>query len=147
MRSLWGRAMTRVTISGFLLASGVCLLNAAPPAQTPPASVTVEATPYDMKKIVQPPKLSASEVEGRRLVVQRCAYCHDQAGPSAPWLDGERIKALGEASYREKIMKGSRRMPGWQYALSVEQLDQIMAYLKTVTPADKPVRGGRAGAE
>jgi mono/diheme cytochrome c family protein len=99
-----------------------------------------------MKKIVQPSKLSADELEGRRLVVQRCAYCHDQAGPSAPWLDGERIKALGEAGYREKIMKGSRRMPGWQYALSAEQLDQVMAYLKTVTPADKPVRAGRRGA-
>jgi mono/diheme cytochrome c family protein len=98
-----------------------------------------------MKKIVQPSKLSADQLEGRRLVVQRCAYCHDQAGPSAPWLDGDRIKALGEEGYREKIMKGSRRMPGWQYALSTEQLDQIMAYLKTVSPGDKPVRP-KAGA-
>ena len=139
--------MKRVTTRTVFVASGIWLAAVALEAQTPPPSVQVEATAYDMKKLVQPSKLSQHELEGRRLVVQRCAYCHDQAGPSAPWLDGERIKALGEESYREKIMKGSRRMPGWQYALSSEQLDQIMAYLKTVTPADKPVRGGRPGAD
>jgi mono/diheme cytochrome c family protein len=138
--------MKQVTIRSVFVASGWWLAVAALHGQTPP-SVQVEATVYDMKKIVQPSNLSADQLEGRRLVVQRCAYCHDQAGPAAPWLDGERIKALGEESYREKIMKGSRRMPGWQYALSVEQLDQIMSYLKTVGPGDKPVRAARPGAQ
>jgi mono/diheme cytochrome c family protein len=117
---------------------------AVPMAQTPSPSVRVDRTDYDMKKVVAPPALSETEIEGRRLVVQRCAYCHDQGGRSAaPWLDMERIKTVGEASFREKILTGSRRMPGWQYALPPVQIDQIMAYLKTVTPDQRPPPAGR----
>ena len=109
-------------------------------AQTPAPSVAVQRTAYDMKKVATPPGLSEAELEGRRLVVQRCAYCHDLANPAAaPFLDIERVKKVGEASFRDKILKGSRRMPGWQYALSSTQLDQIMAYVKTVTPNQRPV--------
>jgi mono/diheme cytochrome c family protein len=110
-----------------------------PPAYAQSASVVVERTDYDMGRVVTPPGLSESELEGRRLVVQRCAYCHDQ-GPRSTvlWLDRERIQALGEEGFREKILKGSRRMPGWQYALQPAQIDQIMAYLKTVAPMEKP---------
>ncbi len=117
---------------------------AVPMAQTPSPSVRVDRTDYDMKKVVAPPALSETELEGRRLVVQRCAYCHDQGGRSAaPWLDMERIKTVGETSFREKILTGSRRMPGWQYALPPVQIDQIMAYLKTVTPDQRPPSAGR----
>ena len=109
------------------------VFSAAPRAQAP--SVVVDRTDYDMRKVVQPPALSETELEGRRLTVQRCGYCHDQGGRSAvPSLDVERIKKVGEESFRDKILKGSRRMPGWQYALSSTQIDQIMSYLKTVTP-------------
>jgi mono/diheme cytochrome c family protein len=113
-------------------------------AQKASPSVAVERTDYDMKRLVAPPALSEPELEGRRLVVQRCAYCHDQ-GPRAPvpGLDAERIKAVGEAGYRDKILKGSRRMPGWQYALSSAQIDQIMAYVKTVTPSQRSSSAAR----
>jgi mono/diheme cytochrome c family protein len=110
----------------------------APSAQAPTGSVAVERTDYDMKKIVASPGLSEPELEGRRLVVQRCAYCHDVGRASAPSLDAERLKTVGEAGFREKIMKGTRRMPGWQYALSPAQLDQVMAYIKTVAPEQRP---------
>jgi mono/diheme cytochrome c family protein len=113
------------------------MLASAVLAQGP--SVLVERTDYDMRKVVAPPALSETELEGRRLLVQRCAYCHDQGGRSAaPWLDKQRITTTGEDRFREKILKGSRTMPGWQYALSTEQVDQIMAFIKTVTPDQKP---------
>jgi mono/diheme cytochrome c family protein len=119
-------------------------LGATARAQTPAPSVVVERTDYDMKRVVAPSVLSETELEGRRLLVQRCAYCHDPGSAAAPWLDQERIKTVGEESFREKILKGSRRMPGWQYALSRTEIDQIMAYLKTVTPDQRPARpGGR----
>jgi len=128
---------------GLVVVPGAFLFAAALMAQTAP-SVVVERTDYDMKRVVTPAALSETELEGRRLVVQRCAYCHDQ-GPRAPvpGLDAERIKAVGEAGYREKILKGSRRMPGWQYALSSAQIDQIMAYLRTVTPVQRPTSTAR----
>ena len=111
-------------------------------AQAQTASAVVERTEYDMRKVVAPPALSETELEGRRLVVQRCAYCHDQGTRAmAPWLDLERIRAVGEETFREKILTGSRRMPGWQYALEPAQVDDIMAFLKTVTPDHNPAAG------
>jgi mono/diheme cytochrome c family protein len=111
-----------------------------PAAQAQQPSVLVERSEYDMRKLVAPPALSETELEGRRLLVQRCAYCHDQgARMMAPWLDRERIATAGEQNFREKILKGSRGMPGWQYALEPQQIDQIIAFLKTVTPDQRPV--------
>lgn len=129
---------------GLVVVPGVLLCSAPMTAQKASPSVAVERTDYDMKRLVAPPALSEPELEGRRLVVQRCAYCHDQ-GPRAPvpGLDAERIKAVGEAGYRDKILKGSRRMPGWQYALSSAQIDQIMAYVKTVTPSQRSSSAAR----
>jgi mono/diheme cytochrome c family protein len=130
------RISERITYLLLFLSS---FLPVVPPAQAQSASAVVERTEYDMRKVVMPPALSETELEGRRLVVQRCAYCHDQgAREMAPWLDHERIKAVGEETFRERILKGSRRMPGWQYALQPAQVDQIMAYLKTVAPDPKP---------
>ena len=34
---------------------------------------------------------------------------------------------------RKKIMEGSPMMPGFQYTLTPAEVDQILAYLKTVT--------------
>ena len=130
--------MSRLT-AGLCAGLLVCAwAGTTPSAQAPSASVAVERTDYDMKKIVALPGLSEAELEGRRLVVQRCAYCHDVGRASAPSLDGERLKAVGEAGFREKIMKGTRRMPGGRTALSSAQLDQVMAYIKTVAPEQRP---------
>ena len=35
-------------------------------------------------------------------------------------------------------MMGSARMPGWQYTLEPGQVAQVIAYLKTVTPDQRP---------
>jgi mono/diheme cytochrome c family protein len=125
--------------TGVVLALPLLLAGPVARAQTQKPSAIVERTEYDMKKVLAPPALSETELEGRRLVVQRCAYCHD-VGPRSgvPRLDQERIKAVGEEAFREKILKGSRRMPGWQYALQPAQIDQIMAYLRTVASDQKP---------
>ena len=120
-----------------IVASALALTLAPQAQQTP--SVEVERTDYDMKTLVAAPTLTDAELVGRRLLVQRCGYCHDQgARATAPWLDRQRMATTGEDKFREKILKGSRTMPGWQYALSTEQLDHIMAFIKTVTPDQRP---------
>jgi mono/diheme cytochrome c family protein len=122
---------------GLFVLSWFCLVVPAAQAQQP--SVLVERSEYDMRKLVAPSALSETELEGRRLLVQRCAYCHDQGGRSAAlWLDRQRIATTGEDRFREKILKGSRTMPGWQYALEPAQIDRIIAFLKTVTPDQRP---------
>lgn len=124
---------------------GVALVpaRAASAGQGQPALPSVTVTDYDMKKAAAPPALSTSELTGKKLFVQRCALCHDLLGqPSAttvgPWVDVEIVKARGEAAIREKIRVGSRRMPGFQYTFGAAEVDHIVAYLKTVTPDQKP---------
>ncbi len=96
----------------------------------------VVRTNYDMEALASLSSLSESEMNGRKLFIQRCALCHDPLGqPSypntpGPWLNNETVQTLGEVNVQNKIMVGSRRMPGWQYALTQTQIEQIVAYLK-----------------
>jgi mono/diheme cytochrome c family protein len=111
-------------------------------AQGQPTS-KVAVTDYDMQKAASPTSLSESELRGKKLFVQRCSLCHDLLGQPAattvgPWVDGEVVKARGEAAVREKIRTGSRRMPGFQYTFEGADIDRIISYLKTVTPDQKP---------
>ena len=104
-------------------------------------------TDYDMKKLVEPIKLSTDEYAGKKLFVQRCAVCHSILGQPTvavlgPWLDNTTIKR-GETAVREKILNGSRQMPGWRHTFSPAQVDQVVAYIKTVTPEDRPKPPGQ----
>ena len=112
-------------------------------AQVQQPAPNVSAVDYDLKKAVSEPALAEAELNGKKLFVQRCALCHDLLGQPAtstvgPWVDGETVKARGEAAVRQQIMNGSRRMPGWRYTLDSTQVDQVIAYLKTVTPDQRP---------
>ena len=128
------------------LAVGVGLATVSGTArasQGQPASPKVSVTDYDMQQAASPPSLSDEALAGKKLFVQRCALCHDLLGqPSAttvgPWLDGETVKTRGESAIREKIRTGSRRMPGWQYTFDASGIDRLVAYLKTVTPNQRP---------
>ena len=92
----------------------------------------VERVESNMTKLVAPPDLADTELRGRRLFVQRCAYCHERRGEIN--LGADRIEESGDTSVRERILEGlPRQMPGFQYTLDVEQVDQIIAFLKTVT--------------
>jgi mono/diheme cytochrome c family protein len=103
----------------------------------------VAVTDYDMKTAAKTTSLSEGELRGKKLFVQRCSLCHDLLGQPAastvgPWVDGETVKARGDAAVRDKIKNGSRRMPGFQYTFDAPDIDRIIAYLKTVTPDQKP---------
>ena len=122
--------MRRVLFGLFVTGFVLTVLCIQPHAQT--VTPTVERVDYDMEKLVIPPALSATEVKGRGLFTQRCAYCHERRGVID--LGDDRIEALGEATARELILEGlPRQMPGFQYTLERTQVDQILAFLKTVT--------------
>jgi mono/diheme cytochrome c family protein len=80
--------------------------------------------------------LTASQAAGKKSFVQRCAVCHLPALPSytsyGPLLSGDLMMSWGDAAAREQIMRGSARMPGYQYTLSSAEIDQIVGYLKTL---------------
>jgi mono/diheme cytochrome c family protein len=85
--------------------------------------------------------LTDSQAAGKKLFVQRCAVCHLPALPSyttyGPLLPGSLVMPQGDAATREQIMRGSSRMPGFQYTLSSTEIDQIIGYLKTLEPAKR----------
>jgi mono/diheme cytochrome c family protein len=117
-------------------------------AQNERPSPKVVVTDYDMQRAATPPPLAPDELAGKALFVQRCALCHDLLGQPAtstpgPWVDAETVKTRGEAAVRQKINMGSRTMPGWRHTLSGAQVDQVIAYLKTVTPDQRPKPPGQ----
>ena len=105
--------------------------------------VTVSQRVYDKQSLVAKPRLAEGALKGRALWVQRCAYCHDGVGTPTyktlgPWIDAETVRPEREASIRQFIATGSSRMPGFRYTLQTEQVDQLIAFLKSVKPDQKP---------
>ena len=78
--------------------------------------------------------LTASQLAGKKLFVQKCSVCHLPELPSytayGPLLDGKVVASRGDAAIREQIMTGSARMPGWQYTLSAAEVEEMIVYLK-----------------
>lgn len=133
--------MMRREISIFLLLALVWLFQ-APNSQsqegraTQGPGVTIATSTNSILPLPSSRSLSATQLAGKILFVQRCSVCHlpglaifDTYGPL---LDSRLVTSQVEATAREIIMKGSRRMPGFQYALEPKEIDNILAYLKTL---------------
>lgn len=113
-------------------------------AQEPsPSPLRAFTRVYDRKQLLTSPTLSNDARRGRALWLQRCAYCHDGLGQPTyktmgPWLGAETVQLLGEDALRVLIGTGTERMPGFGYSLQPQQVNQLIAFLKTVTPDQKP---------
>jgi mono/diheme cytochrome c family protein len=79
--------------------------------------------------------------QGEATFYQRCSLCHlpriRKAGTTpgpAPSLTGLLKGADKEEENRVRsyILKGSNLMPGWQYSLKPAEIDEVIAYLKTL---------------
>ena len=79
--------------------------------------------------------------EGLRLFSQSCGVCHTvvqqrtrQYGPvlSRETLGGD------EDLIREYIGNGTPRMPGFRYYFQPDQINDIVAYIKTIPPQPAP---------
>jgi mono/diheme cytochrome c family protein len=103
---------------------------------------TVERERYDTRVFMAPLALTEPQLNGRRIVAQRCANCHagNPRQPGPP-LGRQIVESRGEAFIRDKVKKGSTLMPGFQYSLQDGQIDDIIAFLKTYTP---PARSAAA---
>jgi cytochrome c2 len=80
--------------------------------------------------------LSEAELDGKGMFQQRCSVCHlphviDNDGTWGPKLSAPTVTGK-EAVVREFIRRGTPRMPGFQYGLTAAEIDNIIAYLKTV---------------
>jgi mono/diheme cytochrome c family protein len=95
-----------------------------------------------------PKPLTPVEKTGRTIFQTRCAMCHVGQEPASEMAaTAERRPAtLGpllskanttdETRLRTKIKEGSRLMPGYKHTLNDEQIDQVIAFMKT---AERPM--------
>lgn len=112
--------------------------------------IKVDIREYDRAKLAAPPSLSEEALTGRVLWLQKCAYCHDGVGAPTyrtmgPWLGAEVITQLGEDNVRSFISNGDVRMPAFKYNLDSHQVDDLIAFLKTVGSDQKPTAAQLAG--
>jgi mono/diheme cytochrome c family protein len=87
--------------------------------------------------------LTPQQLRGRNLFNQSCMVCHVKLQITSPAKYGPDLsqKALGgqEAVMREVISNGTPNMPGFKYHFEPDQIDDIIAYLKTLPALPTPV--------
>lgn len=88
--------------------------------------------------------LGEQEIRGEGLFFSRCGLCHMpkqlkwkspvMVPPATPSLSGllKGAPPNKEAAVRQLIMKGTPNMPGFQYGLEPKELDDVIAYMKTL---------------
>ncbi len=78
---------------------------------------------------------------GERLVGQSCVVCHFApqltSGSYARALSKDTLGGNAEAMHA-LIAEGSPRMPGFKYQFKPQEIDAIVAYIKTIPPAAAP---------
>jgi len=114
------------------------------------APVRVVSRVYDTDKLLSVPALSPEAHAGQALWQQRCAYCHDGMGQPTyktmgPWIDSDTVKTVGVETLKAMIAAGTARMPSFKYDLDAQQTNDIIEFLKTVSPALKPTPAQLAG--
>lgn len=104
--------------------SGLLLAQNAPPTAPP-----------------SPAKLTEQETRGENLFRQRCSLCHlprKLKFGSPPVIGPDLTGVFKEASPDKlklltgSILKGGPDMPGFQYGLEPKEIDELIAYLKTL---------------
>lgn len=97
-------------------------------------------------------KLDATQQQGQHLFNQSCRVCH--AKPQFNSVQYGPVLSKDSASGNAKAMhdviaNGTPRMPGFKYHFKPDQIDAIVAYLKTVPPQAAPAAAparSRSGA-
>ena len=90
--------------------------------------------------------LTPQQLRGRNLFNQSCMVCHVKLQITSPAKYGPDLSqnALGgrEDVMREVISNGTPNMPGFKYHFESDQIDAIIAYLKTLPapPAPPPAQ-------
>jgi len=136
---LSGRAALAVIAlgcGGLLAASAQERIHAGPGQE--PIKPTVTKSAYDIPDLIKQLQVPDDVYRGRVLWVQRCALCHDGVGqPSyhtmGPWLDADIVRSLGDPAVRAIIAAGTARMPEFRYDLNARQVNDLFAFLETVT--------------
>jgi mono/diheme cytochrome c family protein len=131
MRRLKTSAMFAVLLLGFFAAAAYARQA---------ASVAQEQRPGS-NPIGPEAKLTEQQFKGENLFYQRCSLCHMARALKAgnPPTVGPSLKTVfknaspdEEKDLRTFILNGTPHMPGFRYALSPKEIDDLIAYLKVM---------------
>lgn len=85
------------------------------------------------------PRLNAQELRGSNIFLKHCSLCHLPKltmpyKPFGPLLDGvlKGAPPAKENIIRMFIQTGTEKMPGFRYGLSASELDDLIAFIKTL---------------
>lgn len=105
-----------------------------------------------------PRALNPNEKTGRSIFQTRCAMCHVGQAPASEMATDaaqrrpatlgpllSKTNASDEMKLRQKIKDGSRLMPGYKHTLNDEQIDQVIAFMKTIAQPLTRIAIARAG--
>lgn len=85
--------------------------------------------------------LSPQQLHGRRVVTQNCVVCHLPSDPGAKTYGPPLNKAAANGDPKlmhQVIESGLVRMPGWKYALSNSDIDDVVSYILTIPVSAAP---------
>ena len=139
--AFWKKSMLRVKTRSAVAATVFSLVILWPGAMVPLyAQDKPVAAPAIVPKTAET-KLSDQETRGEGFFLQRCSLCHlprklkfgspATAGPVLTGVfkevDADQMKIL-----RTHILKGGPGMPGFQFDLEPKEIDDLIAFLKTL---------------
>jgi mono/diheme cytochrome c family protein len=79
--------------------------------------------------------LTPQQMHGRQIVTQNCVVCHLPSDPGAKTYGPPLNKAAANSDPKlmhQVIETGLVRMPGWKYALSNSDIDDVVSYIQTI---------------
>lgn len=85
--------------------------------------------------------LSPQQLHGRQIVTQNCVVCHLPSDPGAKTYGPPLNKAAanGDPKLMHQVIEtGLVRMPGWKYALSNSDIDDVVSYVLTIPVSAAP---------
>ena len=102
------------------------------------------------------PQLTPAQARGRIILTQNCNICHLPQNPGSqtygPLLNKESTNG-DDNLMKQVIQTGLVKMPGWRYALNDGQINDVIAYIRTLPvvapppPAAKGKGAEKGGAE
>ena len=93
--------------------------------------------------------LSPQLAHGRQILTQNCNICHLPQNPGSPTYGPRLSKTTANGDdnlMREVILNGLVRMPAWKYTLNTTDVNDIIAYVRTLPEPPAPTAKG-GGAE
>jgi mono/diheme cytochrome c family protein len=95
--------------------------------------------------------LTPQQAHGRQILTQNCNICHLPQNPGSATYGPRLSKTSANGDdmlMKQVIHTGLVKMPGWRYALKDSDIDDVIAYVRTLPEPPPPTtRGGGLGAD